>query len=223
MRLAKFFIPMMGMFGAAVVVAPASAATVTQCGPNICYQYEDAQSGIASFGNPSLTGDALVFLVPNFRAESLDGAGLDQAIDSFVLDSVYAMNGDSIAYVGIVEFGDYEITNGDRVSAQLDLLIEDNDSTDSDMVSALFTSSGDSGGLQTWQIDAYHNPAMHFSTAEDLKVTITDILEADTDAAGEAAWIQKKITLAATTVVPLPAAAWLFISALGVAGLRRRR
>ena len=63
---------------------------------------------------------------------------------------------------------------------------------------------------------------MYFSDATDVMVTITDILEAETDAAGEQAWIQKKITLAATTVVPVPAAIWLFISALGAAGAMRR-
>lgn len=223
MRSGNFILAVAGAIGLAAAVAPVSAATVTQCGPNICYQYDDAQSGMASFGNPSVTGDALVFLVPNFRAESLDGAGLDQALDSFVIDSVYALNGEALAYVGITEFGDYEITNGDRVSAALDLYLEDNDTSESGTVSDLFAASGDSAGLQTWQISAYHNPSMYFSTAEDVMITITDTLEAETDATGEAAWIQKKISLVATTVVPIPAAVWLFGSALGLAGFIRRR
>lgn len=200
------------------------AAPVTQCGPSICYAYDNAQSGVASFGNPLLVGDSLVFLVPNFRAESVGGAGLDQAIDSFVFDSVYSVSGDAIQYIGITEFGDYEVTNGDRVSAQLDIDVMDNGSLESGTVTELFSYSGGTSGLTTWDLNGYYNPDMNFSgSANNLKVTITDILEAETNAAGEVAWIQKKVQLAATTVVPVPAAIWLFVSALGLLGGRAIR
>lgn len=221
------FVKVLPVFAAAIslsaMVTPASAAQVTLCGDTICYEFDDAQSGISSFGNPILSGDALIWLVPNFRAESLDGAGLDTAQDSFVIDSVYSINGDAIQYIGIVEQGDYEITNGDRVSAELELDLQDNDTLMTGNVTDSFAANGDSGGLQEWQISAFHNPFMHFGTATDISLTITDILEAETDASGEAAWIQKTIQIAATIAVPVPAAAWLFMSALGLIGLRRRR
>ncbi len=67
-----------GLAGLLAAALPAQAASVTLCGPNVCYEYDDAQSGATSFGTPTLSGDALVFLVPNFRAESLDGEGLVQ-------------------------------------------------------------------------------------------------------------------------------------------------
>jgi len=147
----------------------------------------------------------------------------DQAQASFVIDSVYALNGMALQYIGITEFGDYEIDGGDGVSAQLDLDLEDNNSLQVDSVTDLFTATGDSGGLQTWQISAFYNPAMHFDSGTDIEVTITDTLEAETSAVGEDAWIQKKITLAAPTVVPLPAAASLFLSGLGALGFLRKR
>ena len=139
MRITKFLVAVAGAFGLSGFLAPVQAATVTQCGLMMCYEYDDAQSGISSFGNPFLSGDALVFLVPNFRAESTDGAGLDQAIDSFVIDRVYALSGEAINYVGITEFGDYQITNGDRVSAELELDLEDNVTGETGSVSDLFT------------------------------------------------------------------------------------
>ena len=207
------------------LTAPAQAAPTTLCGPNICYDYDDAQAGISFFGSPSLSGDALIFLAPNFRAQSTDGAsgGFDQAQASFVIDSVYALNGMALQYVGITEFGDYEIDVGDGVSAALDLDLVDNTSLESGMVSDLFTATGDSGGLQTWQIGAYYHPAMYFGPGMDVGLTITDTLTAETSEVGEDAWIQKKITLGVTTVVPLPAAAWLFLSGLGALGVLRRR
>ena len=223
MRFVKILPAFAAVISLSATVTPASAAQVTLCGDNICYEFDDAQSGISSFGNPIISGDALIWLVPQFRAESLDGAGLDTASDSFVIDSVYSLTGEAIQYVGIVEQGDYEITNGDRVSAELTLDVQDNDTLMTGSVSELFTANGDSGGLQEWQISAFHNPMMHFGTATDIQLTVTDILEAETDAAGEAAWIQKKIQIAATTVVPIPAAAWLFMSALGLIVLRGRQ
>ena len=67
-------------------------------------------------------------------------------------------------------------------------------------------------------------PAASLSqVANDLRLSIQNDLSAFTDASGERAWIEKKLVLNITTVVPVPAAVWLFGSALGVVGLIRRR
>jgi hypothetical protein len=52
---------------------------------------------------------------------------------------------------------------------------------------------------------------------------VTNLLEAQTDALGETAWIQKKLKIQAVTAVPLPAGVWLMISALGALGGLARR
>ena len=126
----------------------------------------------------------------------------------------------------MLEFGDYEITNGDSVSA--DLLLTASSNVDffdfaSDMDS--FDAAGDSAGLATWQLLASVDPTSVFSSAaNDIAVSIQNTLVATTDAFGETAWIQKKLSFTATTVVPVPAAAWLFGSALmGLMALKRRK
>ena len=61
-----------------------------------------------------------------------------------------------------------------------------------------------------------------FSAANSMSLNIQNTLQAYTDANGESAWIQKKITLVVSEV-PVPAAVWLFGSALAGLGWMRRR
>jgi hypothetical protein len=203
-----------------------SAATVTACGPNICYEYDDAQAAVALFGLPSLDDDSLVFISPSFRAESSNGEGEVDASAAFVIDRVYSISGDAVTVVSLTEFFDYDVVNGDSVSAELTLDVTDNGSLETGGSFSSFSDTGDSGGQQATTLTGLFNPHSNFTgDASDLEVIITDTLTADTDAAGENAWIQKKVTLA-TTVVPIPAAVWLFGSGLGfliLAGRRRPR
>lgn len=220
---------------AAIGSMPVYAAQVTQCGPSVCYTYDDSQSAVGLFGLPSLSGDSLVFLPPSFRAESSDGDGIDTATANFVFDEVYARNGvTELSGLTVIEFGDYEITNGDRVNADLLLTVVNGEpgpppfpggpaipEFGDDQQS--FDAYGDSGGLQTWQLTGFFDPAAEFeANATSISMTIQNTLTAETTDTGEDAWIQKKITL--TAAVPIPAAVWLFASALGLlAGARRIR
>jgi hypothetical protein len=205
-------------------VGAAQAAVVTQCGPNICYEYDNAQAGEALFGLPTLSGDALIFLSPSFRAESLNGAGLDTASATFVIDSVYSLNGGDIMDLFIYESGDYDIINGDSVSAELILDVENNNSSETGSIGDFVTASGDSGGQQEWNLQSTFDPQSVFSDpSNDVKVSITDELIAEAYAGGESAWIQKKLTLSAASVVPIPAAIWLFGSGIGLLGWMRRK
>ncbi len=202
---------------AAFASMPASAATVTQCGPNICYEYDDAQAAVALFGLPTLVGNSLVLLPPDFRAESSDGEGIVTANANFTFTNVYSLDGVSeIENIVISEFGDYEIDGGDRVEGDLLLTVVNNNGlfpqfgSSSDSFDAL----GDSGGLQTWTMQANFNAADEFDlAANSVLMTVQNGLLAETNNEGEYAWIQKVISI--TGVVPIPAAAWLFISGLG--------
>ena len=103
----------------AFIAMPAQSATVTNCGPTICYTYDDAQAATALFGTPSLVGDSLVFLPPNFRAESLNGAGTDVVSANFIFDEIYSVGGDDITSLVVFESGDYDIINGSEVGVDI--------------------------------------------------------------------------------------------------------
>lgn len=187
------------------------------------------------FGLPTLAGDSLVFLPPSFRAQSTDGAGIDTATANFIFDEVYSRNGvTELRGLTVFESGDYEVTNGDRVNADLFLSVVNlvpgpplfpggpalpETATDLDSFDAI----GDSGGLQEWSMLAVVDPKAEFeASATRVSMTIQNTLTAETTDLGEDAWIQKTITL--TAAVPVPAAVWLFASGLGLlAGVRRIR
>ncbi|MGI9290510.1 MAG: VPLPA-CTERM sorting domain-containing protein [Gammaproteobacteria bacterium] len=226
-----FWATIVTLFALSLFSVQATAATETQCGPTICYQYDDAQAATALFGQPTLVGDTIRFLPPNFRAQSDDGAGFDTATANFIFDDVYSISGADIGFVTVVEAGDYEITNGDFVSADLFVQIASNtNGLDFTTMTDSFDASGDSGGLQRWQMDASILPLVDpgdlfgtpWTESSSFSLNIQNTLQAFTDANGESAWIQKKITLAVSEV-PVPAAVWLFGSALMGLGWMRRR
>jgi hypothetical protein len=208
-----------------------SASSVTQCGPTICYKYDDAQAAVGEFGQPTLVGDSIRFLPPSFRAQSDDGALTDTATANFIFDDVYTKSGNNIYRIRVIEAGDYEITNGDWVSADMYLQIaNNNDASEFTTSLSSFDASGDSGGVQKWSLDdeilPLEDPSELWGTpwtvSNSMSLNIQNTLQAYTDANGESAWIQKKITLAVTEV-PVPAAVWLFGSALAGLGWMRRR
>jgi hypothetical protein len=211
------------LLSAIFVTQTASAASVTQCGPTICYAYDDAQAAVSLYGTPTLIGDALRFLPQNFRTQSDDGEGLTSATASFFFDNVYSISGEAIDEIMVSEFGDYEITNGDRVSDELTLNAVNNLGAGTASENELFNATGGSTGLQRWAIDNTLDVSSQF-LSNDLNLTVVNLLEAETNAQGETAWIQKKLEIQAVAAVPLPAGAWLMISALGaLGGLMRRK
>ncbi|MDH3978472.1 MAG: hypothetical protein OEU86_08150 [Gammaproteobacteria bacterium] len=222
-----------------LVISASQAATVTLNGSSIKYQYDTVTNADALllFGTPTIVGDTVRFLPPSFRAESVDGlasspdltGGTDIVSANFIFERVWSTNGDAFTQLQVVEFGDYEITNGDSVSGDLYVQAASNvNGLDFIFGTDEFNASGDSGGLGTWDMGVSLFPADDFTgDANDMAVSIQNTLTATTDANGETAWIQKKIAFTAgdapITLVPLPAGVWLFGSALGLLGWSRRK
>jgi hypothetical protein len=209
---------------------PASAAIVTWCGPTICYEFDDQQAAITdpvdSYGTPVLDGDSLVFTPNAFRAESSDIADTDTATANFVA-KVYSLNGEDILQIAVTELIDYDIVNNGEVRADLRLTIVNSPDFDSNL--ATFQTSGDTGGQQLTILNGSIEPVESLSDSTELQLTMQNTLTTKTFSAeeggalGDNAWIQKKVTLTAT-VVPIPAAVWLFGSGLvGLFVFGRRR
>ncbi|MEZ5564966.1 MAG: hypothetical protein R3F24_05380 [Gammaproteobacteria bacterium] len=76
-----------------------------------------------------------------------------------------------------------------------------------------------------WSLTSSVNPAAAFSDfAGVVNLEIQNILSATTSAPGQQAIIAKKLVLTTgVAVVPIPAAAWLFGSAIGLLGYARRQ
>ena len=211
------------------------AATVTLVGTTVTYEYDDGQAALSLFGTPTLIGDVVRFLPPDFSAISSNGEGVVITTANFIFDNVYANNsGLALSTVLVQESGDYEITNGDGVTADLRLQLTSN--TDGLafplVVSDSFDSTlGGSGGLQEWALSTVIDPEFEGQLSNSFAVSIQNTLTAFTDEAGESAWIQKKLAFVAVEeggtlppAIPIPAAAWLFGSALlGLMGVARKK
>ncbi len=212
-------------------VPAAGAATITACGPNVCYEYDDTQAAIALTGTPTLVGDDMEFLPPAFLAHSTGGAGWVTATANFIFSRVYTVDSNNeISMFHTFEEFDYEIITDGEVRATLYTQARSN-ILSSDSISTIVNLgpvTGDTFGPQIDDLHAYLYPAAAFSAAaNDMRITIQNTIRAFTDALAEDAFIQKKFTLVAITTqpapVPVPAAVWLFGSSLGLLGWLRRR
>ncbi len=79
------------------------AATVQLVGTNVNYEYDDVVNSTALtwFGTPTIIGDTVSFLPPNFRAESGNGVGVVTAAANFIFDRVYSTNNREVAIIFI--------------------------------------------------------------------------------------------------------------------------
>lgn len=210
----------------------APAATVTQCGPSICYQYDATQAAVAALGLPTLAGDS-VFFTPSpapFQAQSLNGAGIAVADATFVFEKVFSHDGSQVEGTGLEilsvtteESGDYRLVGGDFVDVTL--FLQAVNLVDAAQVDDTFSffAAGDSGGFQDWSLAGALTPAASFAAAADrIRLTVQNTLLASTSATGQLAEIEKKFVVTVATV-PVPGAVWLLASGLAAAGALRRR
>jgi hypothetical protein len=202
-------------------------------GTNVTWEYNIASMGAALslFDAPTIVGDTIKFLPPAFQAESINGGGPQPtATANFIFSRVYRNAGGNILGFAAAEGGDYYITGGNSVEADLYLQAADNNDASRVSFSLNKFLASTPTALTTWNlggtVDGTSPPLLSppfglpIIAAPDFSLNVQDTLSASTSLQGQHAFIQKKITLDA--VVPVPAAAWLFGSALGLLGLRRR-
>jgi len=229
-------IALLGASLAVMASVPTHAALVAPvCGPTICYVWDDAQPAAQpdKLGAPTIVGDQAFFTPVDFKALSENGApALDSETANFVFAKIYSHDGSEVEGTGLAigkikveESGDYRIDGGDKVDVTLRLQGVNLDTAEVATVTEVFAATVDTGGLTPdWELMALLDPQIAFMEfANRINLGVQNTLTASTDTAGEFAFIQKKFVLTVSTVVPVPAALWLFVSGLGLLGWVRRR
>jgi hypothetical protein len=198
----------------------AHSAIVTVNGANVSFTYDDS----TLYGTGFVVGDSIFFTPTDFRAESADGAGFSTASATLNI-GIQALRPDySFTQVALLEQGDYFLSGGSASVAAGGRLQVASLTTSCSVFPCIDSETfnvsglGTVGALTDWTSEALVDFGDTAGWVSDTNVTaqIQNNLSAATANSGELAFIQKKAQLVGLTVVPVPAAIWLFISGLGM-------
>jgi len=209
----------------------ANAAPVTLFGDDVSFSFDDA----SLYGEAIVVGNSIFFQPTDFGAESLNGQGAVSVTDTLNITVEVTTSGYTMTEFTMAEFGDYELSAGaTSVTASGRLQLTSQTETCPPINFPCFDSEAfNVSGLDTvgaatdWSGGTTIDLGDTAGWGSDTLVTaqMQNNLSATTLANGERAFIQKKaggIGLE-VSVVPVPAAVWLFGSALGMLGWMRRR
>ena len=215
------------------------AALVQVSGNTVNFIYDDAQVGVGLFGAPSVVGDSLVFSPTTFNAESVNGVGVhtgtvtDSQSASFSFRVVAKSATTVLDGASATEAGAYSMTGvGTLVDVDSTMKVSDfNDPVFGPFDTGLLAPSDLSlvtGASEAWNSSGGVDlSTVMWDGVNDIEVVLTNVLTAQTmlGEAGSAYIDKSNITIdIATTVVPVPAAVWLFGSGLlGLAGIAARK
>jgi len=199
------------------------AAVVTVYGDDLSFTYDDS----TMYGAANVVGNNIFFLPTTFTASASDGGSQMTSETLEILVEVTTVGYDLSSF-GLFEEGDYQLNGaGASASATGSFAVASNTSVNSDSTLLDAGALNVQGALTDWEINALIDLGDTPAWGSDTSVTITlqNDLSASTSTVGETAFVEKKIGAVGVIAnpVPVPAAAWLFGSALvGMAGLRRK-
>ncbi len=209
----------------------ASASAAVVFGDDVKFTYDDS----TLYGTAMTVGNSIFFLPTNFRAESNNGEGVVPLSETLNITVEVLTPNYTITDFALAEAGDYFLDGaGASVTASGRLQLTSG-TTSCGIFPCTTESTFNVAGLTV------QNATTNWSSGTSIDLSsvggwgsdsvvyaqIQNNLSATTlnEGVGEQAWIQKKQQLVGleVTVIPLPAAVWLLLSALGVTGLFGRR
>jgi len=206
------------------VSGASNASIVTVNGDTVSFTYDNVLSGL--FGTPTVSGNSLVFLPTEFKAQSLDGGATALTSSTFQV-KIDRLNGHHITNIALTEKGDYILNGVDTKTGALGELrasevtfpfqeyVSKIKSVNPFVETGLFSSAD-------WVTNA--NLAFAPDTIKSLFVTIENILWAQSDVKHDIAFIEKKFVSLTVTAVPLPQALWLFCAGMmGLLSMSKRK
>lgn len=194
---------------AAAASVSSHAAIVLLTGTNFDVQYDDALTG--KYGTPSLSGNVVFFTPTDFKAESLNGAGITTS-NGTVNIRIIPKNGFAVGNLNLQERGDYVLLGANssvNVTGQTRAFSLSNPLFD--ISNSITTSSNLTirDGLQhNWVANSNLNLAsLGLAPNQVVNYTIENLLRAYTDISDlgiKQAFIEKKFSGFSITVSPVP-------------------
>ena len=223
-------------YGTLCIIFSANSAVVTVDGDNLTFTYDDS----TLFGSANIVGNSIFFLPNNFSAQSVNNQG--STLSSDIVDVQIRVRDETIHLMDrfiLYESGDYKISDSTAsvdVSAQF-MVTSFERTCDSHGIfvcnqSEIFGATEnfiDDNQLRDWTLTGFIDLDALTLWGDDsyVNVRIQNNLYATALEQGDIAQIEKKFGVIGIQVelqpIPLPAAAWLFGSALVGLGLVRRR
>ena len=197
-------------------------------GNTVDFWYDDQDAGTLAYGTLQISGDTVYATPTTFETSALNGEG-ETLFTNTGSVIVVAKDGYSFAGVDVIEGGTYSITNNGSVRVESSLRVMDSDYIFRQNTS-LFNLEYTTPGFNTWQgTHSYDMTTGIWDNTNSIELTLSNWLYATSPDVDSTAVINKtlagsSIGMSITTVVPVPAAVWLFGSGLiALFGFVRKR
>lgn len=206
-----------------------SAIVLIDAGDTVDFYYDDTDPGTLAYGALQVSGDTIFATPTTFEASALNGEGTNIFTNTGSV-IVVAHEGYRFSGVSIQEGGTYNTTGNGSVDVVSSVKVVDTDFFLRNATNFLDISDLSVTGANTWSGEGGHylGTSMWDSTTS-IEVILTNWLYATSPDGDSTALINKtlagsSIGMSISTVVPIPAAVWLFGSGLiGLIGVARRK